>query len=328
MTSSPCSSLADLLAHRDHPAIHEHLAECVRCRVLAAGAEPLEAGSGSDLETGPQVAGTLIDQLEPGQVLAFSFGQLEELLVAAVLDADAEDAVVAPLSSQPELAAEWDLLLPPEVLGYPVMAEVWNHGHVLVEQAYELLATLSAEQLGALDQLYEAALAGTEPPADAATGPIAAGPEDPRVLYQDQERERTGPFWQAAEFLHQAGTLGELVHREREAHAVEPDEVEDLVEDRPGWLDELEHDRLDLERELPVPALRRLMERLVIPLHEGTGALVRQAFERTCFDDTAEGLVLARQRTGSRSGPRRPSREEARRRSKRYLDKLIKEMER
>ncbi len=70
------------------------------------------------------------------------------------------------------------------------------------------------------------------------------------------------------------------------------------------------------------------MERLVIPLHEGTGALVRQAFERTCFDDTAEGLVLARQRTGSRSGPRRPSREEARRRSKRYLDKLIKEMER
>ena len=327
MTSSSCPSLADLLVDPDHPAIQEHLAECVRCRALATGAEPLEAGRGSDLEVSPQLAGTLIDQLEPGQILAFSFGQLEQLLVAAVLDADAEEAVVAPLSDQPELAAEWDLLLPPEVLGYPVMAEVWNHGHVLVEQAYELLAALAAEQLGALDQLYEAALAGTEPPADAATGPVAAGPEDPRVLYQDQERERTGPFWQPAEFLHQAGTLGALVYSAREAHAVEPDEVEDLVA-RPGWLDELEHDRLDLERELPVPALRRLMERLAIPLHEGTGALVRQAFERTCVDDTAAGLVLARQRTGSRSGPRRPSREDARRRSKRYLDKLITEMER
>jgi hypothetical protein len=327
MTSTPCPSVADLLAHRDHPAIQEHLAECVRCRTLAAGAEPLEAGGGSDLEEGPQLAGTLIDQLEPGQVLAFSFGALEELLVAAVLDADAEEAVVAPVSDQPGLAAEWDMLLPPEVLGYPVMAEVWNYGHVLVEQAYELLATLATEQLGALDQLYEAALAGTEPPADAATGPVAAGPEDPRVRYQDQERERTGPFWQPAEFLHQAGTLGAFVHREREAHAVKTDEVEELV-DRPGWLDELEHDRLDLERELPVPALRRLMDRLAVPMHEGTGALVRQAFERTCVDETAEGLVFARQRTGSRSGPRRPSREEARRRSKRYLDSLIEEMER
>ena len=88
-----------------------------------------------------------------------------DTLLPVVVLTEGEDALtVVPLSPTVELASEWDLRLPETLLGYPVIAQVWNHGTVLPEQAIECVATVPIPDLDALQRLVRAASASANPP--------------------------------------------------------------------------------------------------------------------------------------------------------------------
>ena len=69
-----------------------------------------------------------------------------------------------PVSPEVALASEWDLFLPESILGYPAIAQTWNHGLVLPEQSSEQITILPAEQLAAVHALIRAGNASARPP--------------------------------------------------------------------------------------------------------------------------------------------------------------------
>lgn len=326
---APCPSLADLLSTADtNPALRDHLAACARCRALRANALAAEPAV-DDLATAfppPTLGGRQIGTLRLGHVCSIAFGDLDEYLMAVVLEADDVDATVAPLSDETAMATDWDLLLDAAVLGYPAMAEVSNHGAVLAEQVHEIVAHLPESAVAQLEVLYEAALDSRPAPAGLPTGVPVIADADPRLLFQDSERERVRAFWQPAQLLSQVETFGELVRAERDQRGVDPAELADLL-DEPGWLDRLEADELDLDAKLSVRLLLRLLDQLKISVHEGTARLVGGAVAKTCQPPAGKALQLARRRTGRRARTG-PSREERQATAQRYVETLWREARR
>src|SRR6266567_361695 len=177
MTATACPSLAALLVpEAELPVeLRQHLETCHRCRTLRrhllkrAERERVEAAA-------PELAKEPVERrggrVEPvlGGVYALHGPHTDEYLIGALVDWDEEEAVVVPLSDAVVFSTNWDLLLEHSLLGYEAIAEVWNHGTVLVEQLEEKLGELG-RWTDALNTLYEAALASREPPTGVAVGP-------------------------------------------------------------------------------------------------------------------------------------------------------------
>jgi hypothetical protein len=199
-------------------------------------------------------------EVAAGSIVLLSDLKGDELLPAIVRRLSDDAVTVVPVSAAVHLATEWDLLLPRELLGYEAMATVWNFGRALPEQIAEVVAVLGERELHALDVLAHATRTG-EAPAGLSVGPPTLDDADPRLLHQDAEAELAHRFWQPALALAGVETLGQLVHHRREELGVAVAELE-AVSDVPGWLAELEDDRLDLRRTLPAPALAALLRRL------------------------------------------------------------------
>jgi hypothetical protein len=327
MNASPCPSLTDLLSRPpDDPSLVAHLRDCARCRALLAQAQatnqPSDEGQSTDPLV-PSLGGLDVADLRPGMVCAVAYGLSDEYMVAVVVDADAQDLVVVPISDDVRHATEWDLILDSASLGYEAVAEVWNHGPVLHEQVHEILAQLSEEELRQLDALYDAALNSQEVPADLATGVPVLGDQDPRLLGQDEQRERWQVYFEPAQELEQIETFGQLLAEHADEQALDLAELEDLL-DEPHWFERLRNDDLDLNANLPVAALMKLLQRLSIALHEGTARLVYEAVAKTCEPPASQELQLARRRTGSRAQGRRAQASEDERRAvaTRYVQSL------
>src|SRR5690348_1248060 len=134
MTWTACPSLEALLAARLSEELEEHLQTCRRCRALRRHMHPAElAGKAEPLEKEP-TARELSPEPTLGSVYAIHGPLPDEYLVAGLVDWDDEEAVVVPISEETRFSTNWDLLLEEHLLGYAAMAEVWNHGTVLVEQ--------------------------------------------------------------------------------------------------------------------------------------------------------------------------------------------------
>jgi hypothetical protein len=332
MTALACPSLADLLVSDSELSdeLRGHLAACRRCRALrrhmleralaveiaadapALGKKPQERLSGATDRT-------------VGGVYALHGPVADEYLIGALVDWDEEEAVVIPISDAVTNATDWDLLIGPEALGYPAMAEAWNHGTVLVEQLEEKLG-----ELGGLTEplvaLYEAALAGDAVPEEMLAGVAVLADADPRLLFQDEESERVSDFWQPATLLAGVASVGELVRLQREELAIESPELVDFVE--PEALAALEGDRLDMAGALAPAAFGRLMRQLGVTWSRRFRALARATALATYRDplEGAAGVALYRSRRG---GGRRAKQEAQKERAvEQWLDSVMEEMER
>lgn len=201
-----------------------------------------------------------------------------ELLVVAAVSRTEELLAVVPISDAVGDASEWDMAFPRELLGYAAIAEAWNHGWILPEQAFTTIAAVPASLMDGLRRLVKAAATSGKPPADLEVGPPILSAEDPRLLFQEEESERASRFWEPALVLAGAATLGELVrHRREELRLAETDLEAEIGQ--PGWASGLERDALDVRHVLPPVALAALFRRLEIGASRRLRRIARTTLE-------------------------------------------------
>ncbi|MGA2163943.1 MAG: hypothetical protein ABSH36_05690 [Solirubrobacteraceae bacterium] len=223
-----------------------------------------------------------------------------DTLLPVVVLTEGEDALtVVPLSPTVELASEWDLRLPETLLGYPVIAQVWNHGTVLPEQAIECVATVPIPDLDALQRLVRAASASANPPEGLRVGPPVVDDQDPRLLFQDAQAELAHSFWEPTLALAGAATLGQLVHHRREELQIPAGDIERLSQPH-GWLTGLENDTLDLLRALPSSALAATMRVLRITASQRLARILKWTIEAR---RPTAGTALARNASDRQTQP-------------------------
>jgi hypothetical protein len=190
----------------------------------------------------------------------------------AIVVAETEDGLaVVPVTADVAMAAEWDVVLPTELLGYRAVAEVWNYGTILPEQVHDLIASVPPAIQNDLRRTLRAARAGESTPADVVTGPPVLDDADPRLLFQDAEADTLRRFWAPVLALSGAATLGELVRHRRTELGLAKDIVPRLTE--------LERDRLYLPSIFPAKDLAALMRRLRIGRSRRLGVLTRATLE-------------------------------------------------
>lgn len=201
--STDCPSMAELLD--DEPRALEHARGCRRCQaILALAGEGEEEGTVAlpSFEAAPLPDRQPLAERRVGELVSVGAGAVGgPLLLAAVLARVGEGSLeVAPLSGEVAAAGEWDLILAGEdgPLGYPVIAEVWNHGRVAEAQVAESFGALPEPATSALLALY-AAVYTTGPPAGLPAGVPVASELDPRFGFQQAEAQRAQAFWAGGE---------------------------------------------------------------------------------------------------------------------------------
>ena len=243
--------------------------------------------------------------VKPGSVVLVDAPESDEYLVAAVAKAGDNAVTVIPLSERIELASDWDLMLERSVIGWEAMAETWNYGQVLPEQVVEKIAEVRNEIWEELEALLRAVIAGDEQPQNAHVGAKILVPSDPRFAFQDEESERMRPYLEPLSALVGSATLGQLVAHRREELGLEPGELE-FVSLQRGWIDDLEHDTLDIERTLQPNALAALMRRLRIGASQRLGRIALGTIEAFQSQRILQsGRVFARRRRGYPTGSSR-----------------------
>ncbi len=305
MTWTACPSLKALFAANDGEELQEHLAGCRRCRALRRHLQPAELEKAAEpLKKEPARAGDLSSERALGSVYAIHGPMRDEYLLGALVDWDEEEAVVVPVSHETRFATNWDLLLDEQLLGYRAMAEVWNHGTVLVEQLNEKIAELG-DWSGALTTLYEAALESRELPTPVPAGPVLSD-VDPRLRFQGEEGERAAVYWQPATLLAGVENVFELLRVQRDELGLEADELD--VE--PTTLEALEGGTLDIGNEIPEPAFGSLLRRLQLDASRRLEQLVVAAVLANYTERLETRPALARKRRGMRKRPEPESREQ------------------
>ena len=297
MTWTVCPSMERLFA-RDADAdeeLREHLATCRRCRALRRHLKPTELVAAAEPMAKEPTAREVSTEPALGSVYAIHGPLADEYLVGALVDWDDEEAVVVPVSAETRFATDWDVLLEEHLLGYQAMAEVWNHGTVLVEQLNEKLAELG-EWAGALAALYEAALESRELPTPVRVGPPVLSDADPRVVFHDEESERVAVYWQPATLLAGVESVFELVRLQREELGLAPDDL-DVAR---STLEALEHGEVDVIHDVPLPTFAALLCQLRLGASRRLEQLAARSALATYRERFETQPALARKRKGMR----------------------------
>jgi transcriptional regulator with XRE-family HTH domain len=289
----------------------------------AANARRTRVAATNARTTPAPVLGGTAGQLKPGQIVAATYADFDEFLLAVVLDNAGNDPMVALLDDDHALATDLDLIIDQAVLGYPAVVQTWNTGLLLAEQIHDVLGHLPADSHRALQALVAAEQHGDPTPDDPSTGVPVLATDDPRLAAREEARERVAPFWQPAQLLTETPTFGALIRNARAREDVTQHDLAGLV-DQPRWLERLEEDELDLQSTVSARVLLRLLDRLHVTLHEGTARLLGAAVADTCGPTPAQELRLARRRTRS-ARPAEPSPEDRRAAAQHYVDALWRE---
>lgn len=323
MSDRECPALPDLLAESREAQVERHLSSCPRCRVLlAAATDPLAPLTidASALPHPEPLRTSDPPSVEPGAIARFGVEGLELSLTALILDIAGPLMSVAPVSAEVRGATEWDLKLPPEILSYPAFAAMGEVREIRREQLLGTRASLVGDLWVWAQRLNRFHETGDPVPSDAPVGYPVLSDLDPRIRLARERAEADELFWSPAELLGASESFGASIRYRREALSVDVGELEDLIE-APGRFERLEADRLDLNSELPVPALAKLMRRLEIPLLDLVADQLRVAIESHVEALTAS-TRFARRRTGGRRAVSAAKPEERRSAADRYLANL------
>jgi hypothetical protein len=321
MNWTTCPSLAELFSADDDLSdeLREHIATCRRCQALRRHLQPAEIEAATEPLAKDPLRRDLDQKPARGSIYAIHGPLSDEYLVGALVDWDEKEAVVVPLSDEVRFATNWDLLLDEQLLGYRAMAEVWNHGTVLVEQLNEKLGELG-EWASALEALYAAALEGSELPTALPVGPAVLSEVDPRNAFHDQEGERIAVYWQPANLLASVVNVFELVRLRREELELEP---EALGAVDANALEQLEVGKVDITNEVPAAVLANLLRQLQLSAGRRLEQLIAAAALASYREPLETRTMLARKRKGMRKPPQAVDRE---RFVAEYARKVIEEM--
>ena len=241
-----------------------------------------------------------------------------------MLEVDDREALVVPVSDQPELAGDWDLLLGDAVLPYPAMLEVWNHLRVLREQLMEQVARLDDGWLAGLRQACISFMHGDSWPDGYRQGPALLGEKDPRFRFRDVEAGRVREFTEPWRILFSADTLGGVLAARRHESELDVAQLSEEVDLDPVALQRLEADQEDIHQRVPKANLIRLIKRLELPASVRVVDLVEAAVAATVTEPpAAQAPARARRRKGVRSGRPTLSDEERRAIAQRYVSGLL-----
>ena len=181
-------------------------------------------------------------------------GAVDGGLLAVVAIAASDDAVsVVPLSSGVHDATEWDLGIAADVLGYAVIAEVWNYGTSSAAML-EVVATVTRGPSRRWIS-WSVALTGGRACRGSRSGrrcstmrPASAVPG---------ERSRAGAcVLGASAGAGRRGDVGELMRHRREELATRGGRAGGDIRER-GWLEAVEEDSVDPRQALPPGAGKR-----------------------------------------------------------------------
>jgi hypothetical protein len=298
VTWTNCPSFAELFATDVDVSdeVRAHIASCPRCQALKRHLSPTAIESATDPSAKePQRRAFDVGQ-RLGSVYAIHGPASDEYLLGALVDWDAEEAVVVPLSDEVRYATNWDLLLEQKLLGYPAMAEVWNHGTVLIEQLNEKIAELG-DSASAVEALYTAALDATDVPTRLPVGPQVLNEIDPRNAFQDREGERVAGYWQPATLLARVESVFELVRAQRDELDIVPEAIDAL---EPAALDQLEAGKLDIGNQVPTAVFAGLLNRLQVTASQRLERLIAAAVIATYQEPLETRTAVARKRRGMR----------------------------
>ncbi|HEY2053160.1 MAG TPA: hypothetical protein VGH14_04400 [Solirubrobacterales bacterium] len=328
MSNNGCPALVDLFAEPRDQQVEQHLGACPRCRALLGAAPDSPGQLMIDVSALPSVDPSPWSDppAEAGTIARFGAENSDFVLTALILTVSGPLMRVAPVSDEVRSATEWDLKLPAEVLSYIAVAAIAEAHEIRREQLLTTRVALRGHLWDWARKLNELHRLDEPVPADAPVGYPVLSEVDPRLRLARERAEVAEPFWSAAELFGASESFGASIRHRREALSVDAAELEELVE-RPGWFERLEADRLDLNGELPVPALAKLMRRLEIP----PLALVTEQL-RTAIESHAEALTaptrFARRRTAvRRAGSSVPAPAVRRQVADRYLANLMSALE-
>jgi hypothetical protein len=323
----PRPSFSELCAHDASRMLADHLSACPRCRGLEArldGSEPALARAPATVAA-PAAADP---PPRPGGVWAFWAPKAEEYLVGAVLDAGETDVLVVPVLEQTIWAADADIGLSADVLGYKALAAVWASDRVLVEQAVEAVDVLSEEHVDQLAAGYDAFLAGVTIPESA--GPPVLADDDPRLAAHAATADGLRAFYRPWALLNMADELGPVMEHRREDVGMALDEFSERLDLAPTVWAAFEAAQADPVQSVPVKALARAVRELDLVVSRRVLALA-DASVRAHYVPPAQavGIARARRRRGVTSRSRQGSRaatEEAKAAAESYVARFAEEL--
>jgi len=326
-----CPSILELTIPPHSAATRQHVDGCLRCQALLAAWEgaPVNDEPGFDVAevelpawrppadpSSPVAVGAVHTVAAPGQDI---------FLLGLVIDYDSQQATVMPLTTEVHWAADWDVLLDENVLGYQVMVEAWHPVDVLAEQLTEQLAVVEEPEL--FVELYERSLAGTDGPTSLPGGPLIDSEDDPRLFFREQERERVRAYVEPARVINMAESLGQVLRAMREELGRAPEEVADAAGLELAALRRIEEDREDLRRGVSLKGFKGLLAELEVPTSDAFLGYVEEA----AFRNDREGIqeqaaVYARRRQRARLRQNRGSEAERRARARAWVERLQQEL--
>lgn len=289
-----CLSISELCAADAAAIFEEHLAACGRCRALAARCQAQDAELGEGTPPPTRSAGSL----EPGAVWTIWAPEVDQYLVAAVLEATDEEALILPLLPWVSWASEADIELESEVLGYAAIAPLWAGDHVLAEQAVEAVDVLSESCFAILSRAYDAFFSGE--PIDAATGVPILSDGDPRIEAQAAVADELRPWYLPWSSLQSAEELGPVMEQRRDELGVELDSLsEEVGVDSKAWR-AFEAGESDPYATVPVSALARAVRRLRLVTSRRLISLAHASVLANNEGQSSTQPALARRRRGSK----------------------------
>jgi len=194
--------------------LERHVSDCRRCQALLP---VLRASARADEPDGAPPRPERASAQAARRAAAASAGVRTGALWRAAAEADADFAwvvaiigrspdnpkalLVAPVAAEPQMATDKDLLLEPQLLGYPAFLDMSNLGSVLREQLLEPVAVLQRQTAEAMVTVYRHLLAGAPQPTGVARGVAADAEDDPRLLEQAARAEALQELWRPAHVL-------------------------------------------------------------------------------------------------------------------------------
>lgn len=289
-----CPSITELCAADAAAVFKEHLASCIRCRALVANCQ---AQDDAPIESSTIVSAPAGARPEPRAVWTIWAPTVEQYLVAAVLEATEEEALVVPLMPWANWASEADVALDSEALGYSAIAPLWASDRVLVEQAVEVVDVLSESCYATLSTAYDAFFAGEE--INAETGVPILSEEDPRLEAQTMVAEELHSWFLPWSTLHSAEELGPVMGQRRECLGIELDAFSEEVEVEPKDWRKFEAGQADPYATIPVPAMAKAVGQLCLVASSRLLSLARASVLANNETQTADQPAHARRRRGS-----------------------------
>lgn len=317
-----CLSFTELSTANVDLVHREHLSTCLRCRAIARRV------TRSDIEVAEEVVaptrGRTNNHPDAGEIWTFWSPAMEEYVVGAVLEAQRTECIVVPVLHETVWAADADLSLSSDLVGYPALAPLWAGGRLLPEQAVDELAAFPEDELQRLTAAHEAFRSGER--IDDPAGPPILHERDPRLGAHVAITDEMRRLYEPRAMLSVADQLGPVLAHRREALGISIDAWRaELDLDSPLWA-AFEAGEADPYASIPVNFLARAIDRLGLLASRRLIELARAAvLANHVPEQLSDGPALARRRRGFVSR-RRPDAAAARDAADRYTDALAKEL--